>query len=215
MTQRTTRRVLQLVAMTCAVALGAVGAIVVRPAPPPARELMSAIDVGFAQDMGYHHQQAVMMADMVAHDAAAEVLALADQIRVTQLREMGIMTGWLQLAGQPLSSSAPMAWMHANQPDVAVSMPHHAPTMPMPGLATTQDLQRLQQTSGRANETAFLQLMARHHQGGIEMAAYAIAHSKTPAIHDTATMMVADQTEEVQLISVMLQQRGSAPLPFP
>jgi uncharacterized protein (DUF305 family) len=57
--------------------------------------------------------------------------------------------------------------------------------------------------------------MARHHQGGIEMAAHVIAHTTTTAIHDTATLMVFDQTQELQLIGAMLQQRESSPLPFP
>ena len=54
------------------------------------------------------------MADMLAPDAAPEVLALADQIRVTQLREIGHMTGWLQLAGASVVSPRPMAWMMAD-----------------------------------------------------------------------------------------------------
>lgn len=206
MTTRAIRPSIQLIALLLAVAIGAAGANLLHPDRSRTREVLSPVDIGFAQDMGVHHQQAVTIADMLAPDAAPDVLALADQIRVTQLREMGIMTGWLQLAGQPLVSTAPMTWMHAGHPD---------PGMPMPGLATPQDLQRLQQSTGRASETVFLQLMARHHQGGIEMAAYAIAHTATPAVHDTATMMVYDQTEELQLIGVMLQQRDSAPLSYP
>ncbi|OBG88378.1 hypothetical protein A5699_17525 [Mycobacterium sp. E802] len=170
--------------------------------------LLSALDIGFAQDMSAHHQQAITLSDMLTADAAGDVRALAEQIRFTQLNEIGQMTGWLQLAGAAPSSATPMAWMHG----------HHDHTMlaaAMPGMATPADLIRLQRATGTANETLYLQLMLRHHQGGIDMAAHAAQHTSTDIVRRAAALMVADQTQEIQIMTIMLTQRRARPLSYP
>jgi len=205
--RRTWPRIVQLIA---AAALGAGAVFCLTPSPHPVAPPLTATDVGFAQDMSAHHHQAVIMSDMVAADAAPEVRALADQIRFTQLREIGQMTGWLQLADAPVVSPHPMAWMMADAG-------HHmaGDDMAMPGMASPADLTRLQRATGRANEILFLQLMTRHHQGGIDMAAYAVRHTTTNAVHQTAVEMVDEQSQELILMSQFLEQRGSAPLAYP
>ena len=45
----------------------------------------------------------------------------------------------------------------------------------MPGMATPAQMTKLQTLHGSALDIFFLQLMIRHHQGGIEMAQYAAA----------------------------------------
>lgn len=211
---------LRVLALICAAAVGALTAVAAEHAAPTDRKVLTSIDVGFAQDMTVHHQQAVTMSDMVVQNASPEVLALADEIRFAQLREIGIMTGWLQVADEPLISSQPMAWMHEptsseHVTDMPMAMPNNAPETRMPGLASPHDLQLLQRATGRANETLFLQLMTRHHQGGIAMAAYVITHTHTQAVHDTAMYMVNEQLQELQLMSALLQDHGAAPLPYP
>lgn len=180
------------------------------PSPAPPAAILTATDIGFAQDMSAHHQQAITMADMVTPDAAPEVRALADQIRVTQLREIGQLTGWLQLAGAPLIAAHPMAWMSAEHD-------HHmiGDDMAMPGMASQADLTRLQRVTGRDNEILFLQLMTRHHQGGIEMAAYAVRHTATAAVRQTAIAMVDEQNQEIIVMAALLEARGAVPLPYP
>jgi uncharacterized protein (DUF305 family) len=183
---------------------GAVAIAVTRPtAAAPA---LTPLDIGFAQDMAGHHQQAVTMSDMLAADSAPEVRAVAEQIRFTQLPEIGQLTGWLQLVGAPPSSAHPMEWMH---PD------HGGMAMTMPGLATPDDLTRLQRSTGRANEVLYLQLMLRHHQGGVDMAAHAARHTSTDAVRRAASVMVDEQTQEIQVMTVLLDQRHSTPLPYP
>ncbi len=197
-------RIVQLLA---AAIVGAVAVVAFTrdPATP-----LTATDIGFAQDMSAHHQQAITLSDMVATDAAPEVRALADQIRLTQLREIGQMTGCLQLAGAPVVSPLPMAWMMANTS-------HHGGGggIKMAGLASPADLTRLQRATGRDNEVLFLQLMTRHHQGGIEMAAYAVQHSTTGVVHQTAVAMIDEQSQEVIFMAYLLKQRGSAPIDYP
>ena len=101
-----------------------------------------------------------------------------------------------------------MAWMMADAG-------HHVvgDDMAMPGMASPADLTRLQRARGRDNEVAFLQLMIRHHQRGIDMAAYAVRHTSTNAVHQTAVAMIDEQSQEIILMAHLLEQRASAQLP--
>jgi uncharacterized protein (DUF305 family) len=170
-------------------------------APP----LLSDSDIGFAQDMTAHHQQAVTMTDMLTDGTPPGVNALAEQIRFTQLAEIGQMTGWLQLAGAPPGGTEPMAWMMSAHSD------HQQRAMGMPGMASPDELTRLQRSTGRVNHILFLELMIRHHQGGITMAGHAARHSTDDTIRTAAAVMVAEQTEEIQVMTVQLDRLRTDP----
>lgn len=196
----------RLVQLVFAALTGAVlTATTIRPDPPS--PVLTAADIGFAQDMSAHHQQAVTMSDMLTSDAGPDVRALADQIRTTQLVEVGQLTGWLQLVDAPPSAPAPMAWMHEGA--------DHPMAAGMPGMASPAELVRLQRSSGPANATLYLQLMIRHHQGGIDMAAHAVRETPTDAVRRIAATMLDEQTQETQVMTVLLEQRGHAALPYP
>ncbi|WP_198538781.1 DUF305 domain-containing protein [Mycolicibacterium wolinskyi] len=191
------------ITLLLATALGAAmcAAVIERdPASPP--PVLTPLEIGFAQDMTAHHQQAVTMTDMLAVDASPQVRALAEQIRFTQLAEIGQMTGWLQLADAAPAATQPMAWM--TEPHSAAHHDGADHSTGMPGMATRDELARLQHATGRDNETLFLQLMTRHHQGGITMAAYAFQHAANDAVRRAATIMVSEQTDEIQIMGVML-----------
>jgi uncharacterized protein (DUF305 family) len=205
-------RIIQLLA---AATVGAVAVVIFTPSSICASTRLTATDIGFAQDMSAHHQQAITMSDMVVTDAAPEVRALADQIRFTQLREIGQMTGWLQLADAPIISPHAMSWMMADADHHMAHGDMAQGDMAMPGLASRADLTRLQQATGRDNEVLFLQLMARHHQGGVDMAAYAVRHTTTGAVRQTAVAMVDEQSQELVFIAFLLAQRNSAQLAYP
>ncbi len=196
-------------ALVAAALVGAVTVFCLMPGPRSVAPPVTATDVGFAQDMSAHHHQAVVMSDMVAGDAAPEVRALADQIKFSQLREIGQMTGWLQIADAPVVSPDPMAWMTDADRHMAGA------EIAMPGMASPADLTHLQRATGRANEILFLQFMTRHHQGGIDMAAYAVQHTTTKAVHQTAVAMTDEQAQEIFLMAHLLEQRGSAPIAYP
>lgn len=170
---------------------------------PAAAPVLADMDIGFAQDMSAHHQQAVTMTDMLAPGATADVQKLAEQIRVTQLAEIGQMSGWLQLANAAPASAQPMAWMEASGGHREHAM---GEAMAMPGMASPQELKRLQHSTGLANQILFLQLMIRHHQGGIDMASYAFQHTTNDTIRRTSGSMVAEQTQEIQLMTMLLNQ---------
>ena len=166
---------------------------------PPAED---SVDAGFARDMSTHHAQAVLMAQRVRdHGTDPTVRLLAYDIETGQLGQIGQMRGWLQTWGlTPQSSLAPMSWMG------------HEHEGRMPGMATTAELARLDALSGQALDVYFLQLMIRHHQGGLEMAQYGAAHASEPYVRDLASKIVTAQQAEVVTMEQLLRQRGGKPL---
>ncbi|MGV9669792.1 DUF305 domain-containing protein [Gordonia sp. NPDC003504] len=178
---------------------GAPGA---HPAP------LTSTETAFLQDMIGHHQQAVVMGKSVDRDGIDPgVRALARQIAETQQYELGTMIGWLRLTGAPLQNPTPMTWMHAGHDTTmqGMAMPHTA----MPGMATTEQLDRLAAASGQAAEDLFLTLMYRHHQGGIAMAQTVDPMVSHGAVRQTVRDMISTQSAEVGLIGVMLEQRSA------
>jgi len=163
------------------------------------------IDVAFLQDMVVHHGQAVEMAVWARNNTAdPRIRQIAFDIESTQTSQVGRMEGWLTLWGQPLRppSGQYMGWMGM-------------PAATMPGMASPEDLARMRAATGRDLDVAFLQLMLRHHQGGLPMMQAAEARASVPAVRALAASMVASQSAEAQTMTQMLAERGAAPLPAP
>jgi uncharacterized protein (DUF305 family) len=178
----------------------------------------STVDVGFCQDMSVHHTQAVQMAAFeLSAGSDPDVKRLAYDIVTTQQNQVGRMQGWLQLWGKPLlGTGGYMGWMSEPMSghDHGASHTMSGPVATMPGMASDQEMERLRTTTGVAEDTLFLQLMLRHHQGGVPMIDYAVGHAVTDAVRTLANSMSTSQTSEMQLISGMLTARGAAPLPM-
>lgn len=175
-----------------------------RPAP-------TRVDVGFAQDMIVHHQQAVDMTAIAARRLRGPPAAVAEQIQASQQREIGRMQGWLTVWDAPLTAAEPMAWM---TPDGgSTSHGGHADEPPMPGMASMPELQRLGSLSGKALQTRFCQLMLRHHHGGVAMAAEAAGRASAPYVRAAAAVMAAEQQKEIATLSWLLADLGGEPLP--
>ena len=49
----------------------------------------------------------------------------------------------------------------------------------MPGMASSEDMAALRQATGQAVDVLYLQLMLRHHQGGLPMMEYAATRRRT------------------------------------
>ncbi|WUG43341.1 DUF305 domain-containing protein [Kitasatospora sp. NBC_00458] len=164
-------------------------------------------EAGFARDMATHHQQAVDLSFIVRDRTSDEhTRTLAFDIINTQANQRGMMMGWLDQWGLPQHSPAkPMAWMgmkHGYEP--------HDGSL-MPGMATNTQLTKLRSLNGRDAEVLFLQLMLEHHKGGVEMAQGYVDVAKNETEKRLAQSMVAGQTSEIQLMTDMLGERGSAP----
>jgi uncharacterized protein (DUF305 family) len=184
------------------------------------------VDAGFARDMSRHHLQAVEMANLaLTRSQDAEVQRLAFDISSTQTNQVGRMQGWLSLWGLPLTSSEVMAWMDDPAMGGHDMAGHDMAAMSgtaaaddgavMPGMATETELSRLRALSGTPFDVLFLQLMIRHHEGGLEMAQYGEQHAAEPAVRGLAGSIVAAQTAETATMEQMLGARGGTPLPGP
>ncbi|AZG44770.1 DUF305 domain-containing protein [Gordonia insulae] len=110
-------------------------------------------------------------------------------------------------SGSMPSGSMPSGAMPA---DTAAEAP------PMPGMATTAEMNRLRSLRGTEADVYFLQLMLRHHEGGVPMMEYAAdpANVSEDYVRNLATAMKATQDKEITVIEQMLAERNAAPLPM-
>ncbi len=229
------RRQLPALAVLAAIALlvigmgigAAVGVALSRDDSPPVAAVPAgdSVDVGFNRDMTVHHKQAVEMAAIeLTNGADARIKAIAYDILTTQQEQIGRMQGWLALWG--LSGTGVggtyMAWMTGAEGDGH----HHDHAMPstpaapgaetpeMPGMATPSDIARLRGLRGAEADVLFLQLMLRHHLGGVPMAEYAAANAKVDAVRNLATSIISVQGQESTLMRGLLADRRAPELPM-
>jgi uncharacterized protein (DUF305 family) len=169
---------------------------------------LSSVDVGFARDMSVHHGQAVTMASYErdnTSDPAMKVLAY--DIEGQQTFQIGEMQGWLDTWGYSLLNPSPMAWMAGHG--------HLQSDGLMPGMASPAEINKLEMLHGKALDVDFLQLMIRHHQGGIPMAQYAALHGQSSYVRQLAQAMVNAQSSEIISMEQALRSLGGSPLPAP
>ena len=156
------------------------------------------VDVGFARDMGVHHDQAVELAELVRERTDdPTIVQVAKDIALTQQAQIGELRGWLDVWGRrPTSAGPPMQWMG------------HPADEPMPGLASDDEIAALTAAEGVEAEKLFLELMIRHHEGGIHMAEYAAAEADEPFVRTLAHGMVEAQSLEIDQMTDLLAERG-------
>lgn len=197
-----------------------VGVLAGRALPSAPEE--SSVDVGFARDMSTHHAQAVGMATTAVQrldgdvEDEAEVDTLALDILLTQQNQVGRMQSMLISWGRSLAAPGQaMRWMH---PDGGTGHGHEgraaAGSATMPGMATPAELAELQELDGRALQLRFLQLMLRHHEGGLEMAETARDRATTEQVRNLAGAIAAGQRQESKVLEDLLRERGGEPLPL-
>ena len=165
----------------------------------------SSAEAGFLRDMFEHHSQAVAMA-MIIRDRTddPELFAMATDIALTQSTQMGAMQGYLDVWGLPLSGQdAPMTWME------------HSVDGLMPGMAATEDVQQLSELPVAEAEVLFLQLLIRHHQGGVEMAEAYLERGSQAQVTLMADRIVLLQNAEIDVMNDMLERRGESPITDP
>jgi uncharacterized protein (DUF305 family) len=176
----------------------AIGALLLRPDPAPGD---ASAEAGFARDMSAHHDQAVTMG-MIAYRNAADpdVRQLGYDIAMTQQGQIGMMQQWLRGWDLlPTGSGPPMAWMEGD--------PGHGLIRDgnlMPGMATREQLTRLEQAEGVEVDRMFLELMTDHHLGGIHMIDGVQARSDHPEVLWLAGLMEAGQASEIEAMRSLL-----------
>ncbi len=148
------------------------------------------VDVGFLHDMRVHHEQAVAMSFMylALDDTQPALRDVARSIVFGQGIEIGRMVQLLRDFGAP----------EVNETDTAMEwMGHSVPTDEMPGMATRAELDELGTTSGTEANEMFVDLMVRHHEGGIDMATFAAANASDSEVRAMASAIADSQRDEI------------------
>jgi uncharacterized protein (DUF305 family) len=169
------------------------------------------VDIGFAQFMTQHHDQAVTMSQILLTHPHSELRDLALSIQTAQALEMGQMRGWLQLwekPGTPTTKS--MDWMLAGAFSTEPAIVHYVAECGserrMPGMATVDELNQLRASDGVAGDRLFLTLLIRHHQGALPMARVAVQSANIPAVQMLASHVLFDQTMELNQMRALLEE---------
>ncbi len=178
---------LRLVALLVAVGFlgGAIGWGIGQPKQDP----LSSVDVGFMQDMTYHHDQAIELSLIVLGkaDIGPDLRSYAQEIVIDQRYEQGLFNATLDRFGHP---SAPgntvMGWMG----------PALAPA-DMEGLATEAQVVKLRAAKGGDAEALWIALVTNHHLGGMHMADWAARFGHDTTTRNLAKAMVRNQRGEV------------------
>ncbi|MGP4089131.1 DUF305 domain-containing protein [Streptomyces sp. KR55] len=146
-------------------------------------------DVAFAQGMIPHHRQAVEMADLAPSRAeSAEVKKLAEDIKKAQDPEIKTMSGWLASWGEEVPAGGAMG--------------HSAHGTS--GMMTTEEMDQLKNSSGKAFDTAFMEMMIKHHEGAVAMARTEQADGAYEPAKKTAGAIITSQTAEITQMNKLL-----------
>jgi uncharacterized protein (DUF305 family) len=160
------------------------------------------VDIGFLQDMRYHHDQAVQMAyyyQTSVVDPHPRLNIIAEEILLSQQLENGRMVQLLRSfrAVEANDTGTAMAWMG-----------HAMPIDEMDGLASQSELDSLAAASGDDASRIFATLMIKHHNGGVAMANYAIEYGSNSDVINMAKSMVTGQQAEVSQLQAILDSLG-------
>lgn len=169
---------------------------------------LSRSDVGFMQDMYFHHTQAVQMTKILLFkpDVSRDLDSYAEEILADQRYEQGLFNAILDRYDEPVNNpdETAMGWM---------GRPVRRDQMT--GLATEQQMAELNDATGADAEALFIALMTEHHLGGLHMADYEARHGKDATVRKMARAMVKTQRGEViDLNSYRLRKKLPIPTGF-
>ena len=144
-----------------------------------------------------HHAQAVQMAEIVRDKTESDAIRLlAADLALTQQAQIGMMQGWLEVWGLPITRTGPaMSWMG------------HPTEGPMPGMATPEEIDLLQHARPEEADRLFLRLMIAHHQAGISMAEAILQRTDRLEVRQLAEAIKYSQRVEIQTMQEMLRDR--------
>ncbi|MBT2530472.1 DUF305 domain-containing protein [Streptomyces sp. ISL-99] len=147
-------------------------------------------DVAFAKGMIPHHRQAVEMAELAETRAAsAEVKKLAAEIKKAQDPEIKTLSGWLTSWGEEVPKE-----------DASGEHAGHS----MSGMMTPEEMDKLEKSSGKAFDTAFLEMMVKHHEGAVAMAKTEQSDGAYKPAKDMAGTIIASQSAEIERMNKLL-----------
>ena len=150
----------------------------------PQVPLVSEEDVMFVAGMIPHHEQALVLLDLLDERAPdGETSALAARMRASQSGELELLRAWQ-------SSHRDLMNEHSHS---------H-----VSGMATDAELKELASLSGVDAEVLFLELMTRHHQGALDMATTRLSANGEALITDYARNVYVEQAVDITRMGELL-----------
>lgn len=144
-------------------------------------------DVSFAAGMVPHHEQAIVMSDIILGKQGidARVVDLANQIKAAQGPEIATMQQWLT------------EWK-------AAPMNHEGHDMTSMGMMTDQQLDQLRQAQGVDAARQFLTGMIAHHEGAVRMAQTELDSGDAADAKKLAQSIIDTQQREIATMKQIL-----------
>ena len=134
-------------------------------------------DITFLQGMVPHHEQAVVMADMIpAMSENPEMLALGEEVKAAQGPEIADMTSWLEQWGVPVDSSG--TGTHTMPDGTVMGGSMMGDDM---GMMSEEQMSDLSAADSSTFDVMWLEMMILHHQGAIDMSTEELANGGEPA----------------------------------
>ena len=150
---------------------------------------LSAVDVGFLQDMIDHHTQAIAMSERyLSSNRRGGAASYAAEVIPFQRLEITMMDKWLTRGGfaRGANDRQAMGWMGMST-SVAT----------MPGMQTQDTVDAFTAAVGPVADRLFFDVMSDHHRGGVHMAERAAAHGKNSWVKKFAANMARNQQQEI------------------
>ncbi|GAA1864110.1 DUF305 domain-containing protein [Asanoa iriomotensis] len=146
---------------------------------PIPRQPHNDADVRFVTMMIPHHEQALVMAKLVAdHGENPKLKLIADRILAAQEPEIKTMETWL--ADRGLNRNSGGGHQH-----------------PMSGMQSAEALNRLTAAGGAEFDRMFVDMMTAHHQGAIDMADEVLGLGADVIVNEMASDVVVEQQAEI------------------
>ena len=150
--------------------------------------------------MIHHHAQALLIAGWAAsHGASDAIKRLSERIVVSQRDEIALMASWLTDHKLAVPDTTRLHADHSTH---------------MPGMLTAEQLARLDKARGAEFDRLFLTFMIQHHQGAITMVEQLFGShggAQDPFVFKLASDMSADQTAEIDRMTMILDALPAAP----
>ncbi|MDH4395038.1 MAG: DUF305 domain-containing protein [Limnobacter sp.] len=169
------------------------------------------VDIGFAQAMMKHHDEAIILSTLAIHSADPQIEKLTHVIVIAQSHERGLMQGWLTAWGKPVvPSGSTMDWVDLPSKQISVEDLNYISRCKasegglMPGSPTMNDFEQLSSRTGPAKDRLFLELMIRHHEAAVEMAEFAGRHAQSELIKSLTNQIKREQLKELLMMKGML-----------
>ncbi|CAM3960897.1 DUF305 domain-containing protein [Isoptericola cucumis] len=161
-------------------------------------EPFNAADRAFARGMVPHHEQAVVMSDVVLADDGIDpqVRELAQAIKVAQQPEIDRLTTWLDEWGADPAGPDGGHGGHDGMDGEGMS-----------GMMSEEDLADLEAADGAAAGSLFLTQMIEHHVGAVDMARTELDDGRHPGALAMAGEIVEVQQAEIDRMRELLERQ--------